>query len=315
MTIIFFGSDDFSIPALEACLESNHRVLLVVTTPDQKRGRGLKLTPTPVRIYAGENCLDVVAPEKLKDPVLLAKAASLKPDLFVVSAYGKFIPSAWLKIPSKLALNVHPSLLPKYRGASPVNRPILNGDSETGVTILEVTDKLDAGDIFARERVPLGERTDAEKLSQELAELSARMLRTVLPQVESGTLKRIPQRDQDSTYADKLTKEEGRLSLNDSARSLERKIRGLKPWPGSYIPFENELLHLLEAEPLDKRVPQKPGTLLTVERDGSMTLATGDGVLKVLRVKPAGKKEMNAADFVRGRRLAPGYVFENLQKH
>jgi len=309
MTIVFFGSSDFSIPALKACLDSPHEVILVVSTPDQKKGRGLKLHPTPVKTFALEHKLPVEAPDKLKDSACFERVKKLKPDLFVVSSYGKFIPSAWLTLPSKLSLNVHPSLLPKYRGASPINRPILNGDDETGVSIIEVTSKLDSGDIFSQLRYPLDPRIDAEQLSEVLAEKSYGLLAEIFGQIERGILRRVPQSDSDASYADKLVKEDGHLIFSDPAAALDRKIRGLKPWPVTFTMFQGEPLQILDGFPENEKSSEKPGTLLQIGKEGSISVATGDGVLKILRVKPAGKKEMNAADFIRGRRLEPGFAF------
>ncbi|MDD5672375.1 MAG: methionyl-tRNA formyltransferase [Candidatus Omnitrophica bacterium] len=312
MTIIFFGSSEFSIPALQACLDSAHRIALVITTPDQKKGRGLKVAPTVVKVFCQKNGIPVESPGNLKDPQMIDRVRALMPELFVVSSYGKLIPSAWLKIPKILSINVHPSLLPKYRGASPVNRPILDGESETGVTIMEVTDKLDSGDIFAQERFPLDSKIDAVVLSQALADRSYHMLRKVLDQVAGGTLQRRVQQEGEASYAAKLTKEDGLLKFEDAAEVSARKVRGLKPWPMSYFLFLNEPVLVLEAEPVKAAVAGIPGTLLAIEKNGAVDIATGNGVLKIYQVKPAGKKAMTAADFVHGRRLQPGFVFQRV---
>ncbi len=309
MKIIFFGSSEFSIEALKACLASEHEVVMVISTPDQKKGRGLKLVPTVVKILAEQKGLPVETPDNLKDEILRTRVAALKPDFFVVSSYGKFIPANWLKIPAVVALNVHPSLIPLYRGASPVNGPILNGDTETGVTIMEVTSKLDAGDIFAQEHYPLDARVDAEKLETELAHLSYRVLQNVFEKLEAGKLTRTPQKEAQATYAGKLTKEAGLISFQDAAVVLDRKIRGLKPWPGTYILFEKEPLLILEGEAVGQTGAQAPGTLLAVHPDGSADVAAGEGVLKIRIVKPSGKKAMPVAAFIHGRRLKPGFVF------
>jgi methionyl-tRNA formyltransferase len=310
VNIIFFGSSEFSIPALRACLDSPHEVILAITTPDKKQGRGLKVLPTAVRRYAEEKNIPLEAVENLKDVPFFQKISGLKPDFFVVSSYGKLIPASWLQMPSQLSLNVHPSLLPKYRGAAPIHWPIIHGDSQTGITIAEVTSKLDSGDIFYQERIPLDPRVDAKKLSHQLAELSYKALQIVFKQIEEGTLSRIPQQEHLSSYARKLTKEDGRLSLKDSAVRLDRLIRGLQPWPGSFLEFQQAHLLILEAEPSAVPASEKAGTLVEIGNDGSIALATGNGILKIKRVRPAGKKEMSAADFVRGRHLPPGFVFE-----
>ncbi len=310
MTLVFFGSSEFSLAALKACLESRQQAALVITTPDQKKGRGLKLAPTVVREFCTEKGIRVEAPESLKDAALIERVKSLKPDLFVVSSYGKLIPSAWLNIPSRFALNVHPSLLPKYRGAAPINWPIINGDTQTGVSIAEVTSKLDSGDIFYQEVVPLDFCIDAENLERLLAINSGKALKTVFEKIDNGTLSRTPQEESLSCYARKLTKEDGRLSFKDPAAKLDRLIRGLKPWPGTYLEFGGNPLIIVEAEVVLPNTAADPGTLLEIHREGSVTVATGEGSLKIKRVRPAGKKEMSAADFVHGRRLKPGSLFQ-----
>ena len=269
------------------------------------------MLPTPVKLFAEAKGLSVDAPERLKDSQSYEHVQSLEPDLFVVASYGKFIPSAWLSIPKKLSINVHPSLLPKYRGASPINRPVINGDKETGISIIEVTSKLDSGDIFAQVHYPLDDRMDAETLSEELAKLSYDLVRDVLKQIENEKLKRIRQNEADATYAEKLTKGEGQMRFQNTATSLSRLIRGLKPWPGTYITFKHEPLHILKAEPLQEDCHEKPGTFVRTDHDQAILVATGQGLLRILKVKPAGKKEMTGADFVRGQHLKPGYNFSS----
>ncbi|HXV28364.1 MAG TPA: methionyl-tRNA formyltransferase [bacterium] len=308
MIIVFFGSSAFSMAALKTCLESRHSIPLVMTTPDQKKGRGLKLTPTVVRQFCHDRQICAEAAPDLKDAALMERVQSLKPDLFVVSSYGKLIPSAWLKIPSRLCLNVHPSLLPKYRGAAPLHWPIINGDPETGISIAEVTSKLDSGDIFYQEKFALDARMDSEKLEHALAELSQKALHTVLQRIEQNTLTRVPQDESASSYARKLSKEDGKLSLKEPAVKLDRLVRGLKPWPGSFLDLQGNHLLILDAEPGFENTREKPGTLLALHSDGAVSIATGEGILKLKRVRPAGKKEMSAADFANGHRLKPGVL-------
>lgn len=310
MTLVFFGSSEFSLAALNACLAGGYSILLVITTPDQKKGRGLKLTPTVVRQFCLEKDILVEAPGNLKESSLIERVTNLKPELFVVSAYGKLIPSSWLRIPSRFCLNVHPSLLPKYRGAAPLHWPIINGDTETGVSIAEVTSKLDSGDIFYQEKISLTPDIDSRSLEHQLAELSSKALRMVLGRITEDTLTRIPQNEAGASYARKLTKEDGRLSLDLPAATLDRLIRGLKPWPGSFLELSDTHLLILDAEPLFEIRSEKPGTLLDIHPGGEVSVATGEGILKIKRVRPAGKTEMSAADFVHGRRLKLGMLFQ-----
>lgn len=309
MKIIFFGSSDFSIPALKACCDASHDIVLVITTPDQKKGRGLKYGATVVKTFCEEYGLPVNAPESLKNPALIDAVQALSPDLFVVSSYGKFIPSSWLKIPSVASLNVHPSLLPKYRGASPLNAPILNGDKETGISIAEVTAKLDAGDVFAQTRFPLDDHMDALQLEEKLGDLSYGLLLEVMQQAEKGKLHRVPQDEAAASYAGKLHKEDGLVHFGMDALEISRRVRGLKPWPGAYLLIEGLPFILLDVEAQSRSHESKPGTLLEIHTEGVITMATGKGVLHIKKVKPAGKKEMTGADYIRGRRLQPGFVF------
>lgn len=309
MKIVFFGSSDFSLHALEACIDSGCEVALAVTTPDRKKGRGLQLAPTPVKMACQQRGIAVLAPEKLGEPQAIDPVRRAAPDLFVVSSYGKFLPSSYLKIPATASLNVHPSLLPRYRGAAPINWPIINGDEETGVTIMEVTNKLDSGDIFFQARVPISARSDSAGLAKDLGRVSYDALRRVIDLAANGELKRAPQDEALATYARKLKKEDGRISFDRPAGELDRLIRGLQPWPGVYMEAGGITLAILKAEPVSDVRREKPGTLLGIGKDGSVEIATGQGLLRIHLLKPAGKKEMTAAEFVRGRRWTPGSVF------
>lgn len=305
MKIIFFGSSEFSLSALQACLDSPHDLCRVITTPDQPRGRGLKSEPTEVRLLALEKDLPVIAPERLKDPDLIDSIQKLQPDVYVVSSYGKFIPASWLKIPRAGTLNVHPSLVPRYRGAAPINWPILEGERETGLSIIEVAKELDAGDIFYQQVHPIGPDTDAPTLSRELAELSYGALLRVLDQMSRNALQRRPQNHAGQTYARKLEKEDGHVTWETPAMIIDRKVRGLAPWPGVFLMHGPERLKLIRTGFRAVDCQEKPGTLLRCSREG-VEIATSDGCLILHTVQAAGKKAVNAADFINGRRLKPG---------
>ena len=248
MKIIFFGSSDFSIPPLEYCLRSGHKISAVITTPDKPKGRGLRLEPNPVRAKCIEVGLLTFGPSSLRDLEWVKKITSLEPDLFVVASYGRLVPTPWLSLPRKAALNIHPSLLPKYRGAAPIAWQILDGERETGVSIAEVTSELDAGDIFCQLRIPLDETETAATLSRRLSELAVKALEKVLNDLESGRLQRTPQKSEESSYARKLTKEDGELKFTEPAEMLTRKIRAFDPWPGTFIPFQDKSLRIIGGE-------------------------------------------------------------------
>lgn len=303
MKIVFFGSDEFSIKALEACLHSGVELAQVVTTSPKKKGRGLKLESSEVFDYCQTKNLPVIEYPTLRDPKVAQGLIALRPDIFVVASYGKLIPNNLLEIP-KYRLNVHPSLLPKYRGAAPIHWPILNGDKETGVTILDIAEKLDAGDIYYQEKIAIDPRVNASELASELARFSYGILKKVLKQVTDGQLRGTPQNESEATFAPLLSKHDGELSLAAMvAEEIDRKVRGLQPWPGTYCFIKGERVALLETDLPKETTTEKPGTLLSIGKDGSIQVATRHGILRILKVKPEGKKSMTAADFARGRRL------------
>jgi methionyl-tRNA formyltransferase len=307
MKIIFFGSDAFSIKALEACLHAPGMELAqVVTTTAKKKGRGLKLESSEIFDYCQAKNLPVIEYPTLREPKVAQELLALRPDIFVVASYGKLIPNSLLEIP-KYRLNVHPSLLPKYRGSAPIHWPILNGDKETGVSIIDIAEKLDAGDIYYQEKIAIDPRTDAAQLASELARFSYGVLKKVLAQVKDGQLRGVPQNETDATLAPQLSKHDGELSLASmTAEEIDRKVRGLQPWPGAYCFIKGERIGLLETDLPEGENPPTPGMLLAIEKDGGIRVSTKSGILKILKVKPEGKKSMSAADFVRGRHFAAG---------
>ena len=311
MKIVFFGTDEFSIKALEACLHSGMELSQVVTTPPKKKGRGLKLESSEIFDYCQTKNIPVIEYPTLREAKVGQDLLALRPDIFVVASYGKLIPNNLLEIP-KYRLNVHPSLLPKYRGSAPIHWPILNGDKETGVSIIDIAEKLDAGDIYCQERIAIDPRTDAAQLASELARFSYGILKKVLAQVKAGQLRGIPQNETEATLAPQLSKKDGEVSLTTmTAEVIDRKVRGLQPWPGAYCFIKNERIALLETDLPGATTSGKPGILLAIEKEGGIQLATHDGILKILKVKPEGKKSMPAADFVRGRHLTPGMILQN----
>ena len=308
MKIVFFGSDAFSIKSLEACLHSGMELKLVVTTPPRKKGRGLKLESSEIFDYCQTRNLPVIEYPALKEPKVGRELLALRPDIFVAASYGKLIPGNLLEIP-KYRLNVHPSLLPKYRGAAPIHWPILNGDKETGVSIIDIAERLDSGNIYCQEKIAIDPRTDAAQLASELARFSYGVLKKILMQVKEGKLHGVPQNEAEATLAPQLSKSDGELAfVAMTAEEIDRKVRGLQPWPGAYCFIKNERIALLETGLSEIETSEKPGTLLAVGGEGSIQVATREGILKVFKVKPEGKKDMTAADFVRGRRFVLGAI-------
>ena len=314
--VVFFGSSEFSIAALELLLSLSLESLTVITTPDRPQGRGLRLQPNPVKERCEEEKVFVLTPDSLRDVDLEKKVASIQPDLFVVSSYGKLIPASWLKIPKKLSLNLHPSLLPKYRGAAPIPWQILNGEKETGVSIAEVTKELDAGDIFHQIYIPLKEDETTESLTKKLSELSKRALRDTLTDIEKDALHRVPQDSSQTSYARKLTKEDGFLHFMESAMELSRKVRAFCPWPGTFVKYNEQMLRIVEVieDPLSCS-EAKPGTLLEIHSNGSLRIQTGKGSLLISKVQVSGRRLISGRDFANGERLKVGFIFESLSSN
>jgi methionyl-tRNA formyltransferase len=278
-------------------------VAAVVTQPDRPAGRKQQLTPCPVKAFAQERGIPVLSPEKIKDSLL--ELTALKADLFVVVAYGQYIPSAVLSLPKHGAINLHPSSLPKYRGSSPIQWAVANGDTRTGVTILYVSEKMDAGDIILQREVSIGFDDTSETLEPVLAVAGAELLMEAVEQIRNGTVQRHPQDDAAATEVRKLTKEDGKLDWTLSAASLRNRIRGFTPWPGCFceMPDGHRLKVLCAA--VEDRAGVPPGEILETAGRG-LLVATGKGALRLLEVQPAGKCVMDGASYLRGYPLVQG---------
>jgi len=303
MRMVFFGSSAIGFPALEALLASaQDEVVAVVTQPDRPAGRRQRLTPCPVKSFAEERGLSVLSPEKVKDS--LQELAALKADLFVVVAYGQYIPQSVLTLPRQGAINLHPSLLPKYRGSSPIQWAVANGDTVTGVTILYVSEKMDAGDIILQREVPIRSDDTSATLEPVLAAAGADLLMQAVEQIRSGTVQRHPQDESTVTEVRKLEKEDGRIDWTLPAATLRNRIRGFVPWPGCYCELpDGQRLKVLSAAVEDRA--GNPGEILEVAGEGPL-VAAGEGALRLLEVQPAGKNVMDGASYLRGHSLAPG---------
>ncbi|OGW77956.1 MAG: methionyl-tRNA formyltransferase [Omnitrophica bacterium GWA2_52_8] len=314
MKIVFFGSSDFSIPILQLCALLPNQLVTVVTTPDVKQGRGLLIQSNPVTVYCRKNQIPYVAPVKLSQAPEMEAIRRLQPDLFVVASYGKMIPSSWLKLPARYAFNIHPSLLPRYRGAAPLNWPILNGEIETGISIAEVTDRLDAGDLYYQKSLVIDDEINSMELSTKLAAMAEEGLAEIFLSLGRGTpLIKTAQNDGASSYARKLTKNDGRLSWMASARALHNKIRGLLPWPKALFVFKNESVQVLKSHwsPANSDDP-KPGHVVKLVNNSGLFVQTGEGILQIIRVKPAGKPEMPAEAYAHGRQIKAGVPLTDL---
>jgi methionyl-tRNA formyltransferase len=311
MVVVFFGTPQFAVPTLRRLLDSSHRVTGVITQPDRPRGRGHKITHAPVKALALERGIPVFQPDRLKPPEVADTLRRWQPDLGVVAAYGRIIPEHLLTIPRFGTINVHASLLPKYRGAAPVHRAVTNGESETGVTIMRVVKELDAGSMFAKVTRPIGPDETSDVVETALAEMGADLLVTVVEQLAAGSAREEPQDDRQATYAPRLTKEEGLVDWTQSASEIHNRVRGLYPWPHAYTFFTGARLILLRSAVANRRPGSsdtRPGTILEVTPE-AMYVATGDGELMILEVQPEGRRAMRVHDFLLGHRLAAGEAF------
>ena len=311
MVVVFFGTPQFAVPTLRRLLDSTHSVAGVITQPDRPRGRGQKITHAPVKALALERGIPVYQPDRLKPPEVADTLRGWQADLGVVAAYGRIIPEHLLTIPRLGMINVHASLLPKYRGAAPVHRAVINGDSQTGVTIMRVVKELDAGGMFAKVTRPIRPDETSDVVETALSEMGAELLVTVVDQLVSGTAREEPQDDAQATYAPRLTKEEGLIDWTRSASEIHNRIRGLYPWPHAYTFFKATRLIVLRSEVATTgATAASPGTILRVTSE-AIHVATGDGELAMRDVQPEGRRAMRAHDFLLGHRLAAGETFAN----
>ena len=308
MRVTFLGSGEFAIPSLEALVGAGHHVAAVVTQPDKEKGRGRALGPPPVKPVALSHGLPVVQPRRIKEPQSVEALRALAPEVQVVVAYGQILPRSVIDIAPLATVNVHGSLLPRYRGAAPVQWAIANGETETGVTTMLIDERLDTGPMLLARSTPIGPDETAPELEARLARLGAELLLETLEGLARGTLRPKPQDDSQATYAPLLRKEEGRLDWTIRADVLHRRIRAFQPWPGATTTLHGRKLKVLRAT-VDSPGPGEPGTLIQSDRDG-LVVASGEGTrLRLVEVQPESRRPMPAAAFAAGARLRPGARF------
>lgn len=308
MRLVYYGTPTLSVPSLTRLVDDGRSPLLVVTRQDRPKGRGLSMSPSPVRAAAEERGLTVVTPARAGAPEELERIRALTPDLLLLAAYGQILSPALLAIPRIGALNVHFSLLPRHRGASPVQAAILAGDEETGVTTMWMNERLDEGPLFASLRTPIGPDEDAGSLTDRLAALGARCLSETLDRIEKGEIVRTAQDPSRATYSGKLTREDAGLSLRDDSVAFARRVRAFAPRPGAFLTLEGgELLLVLAASPgASAPGTASPGTVLTVDPKRGIEVALDKGSIWLRRVRPGGRKEMGGSDYANGARLRAG---------
>ena len=311
MNIIFFGTPQFAVPTLQHLILSSHSVVGVVTQPDRPRGRGQRVTDAPVKALAIAHQIPVLQPVRLRPPDVADALRGWQPDLGVVAAYGRIIPEHLLTIPRFGMINVHASLLPKYRGAAPVHRAIMNGEHETGVTIMRVVKELDAGAMFAKATRPIGSDETSDVVERDLAEIGARLLVTIVHHIAAGTARAEEQDSSQATYADKITREEGLIEWSRPAAVIHNQVRGLYPWPHAHTFADGKRLIVLRTvcgTRLEGLSPASPGTIVGADSSG-IHVATGDDPIAIVEVQLEGKRPMPVRDFLSGHHLAVGDRF------
>lgn len=297
------GTPEFAIPSLEALKQFN--IVAVVTQSDKPRGRGLKMSVSPVKQWAIDNGIKVLQPEKLKDEGVLEEFKKLEPDYIVVASYGKILPPQVLKIPKKFALNVHPSLLPEYRGAAPVPWTLINGEKETGVTIFEMDKGMDTGRILYQVKTEIKKDETAGDLLRRLSFIGAEALIKTIEGIENGSITPREQDHSRATYAPMLKKEDGLIRWELSAEEINNRIRGMNPWPGCYTYWNGKLLKIWFAEFTDENSSEKPSTVVDIKND-AIYVQTGKGLLVIKELQLEGKKRMKTKDFLSGHRIEKG---------
>lgn len=303
MKILFMGTPEFAAPSLNALLGAGHTVCGVFTQPDKPKNRGMKLLPSPVKVCALSHEIPVFQPAKMRDGEALGYLRELDPELIVVAAYGKILPSEILDYPVKGCINVHSSLLPKYRGAAPINWAILNGEAVTGVTIMHMAPALDAGDIIAQASTPIGADETAPTLTARLAELGAELLVSAVEAIGAGTAARTPQDEADSTYAPMLSRELSPMDWSKPARTLHDQVRGLLPWPAAVAEFGGIRCKVFSTDLPLQTTDAAPGTILEAGKRGIDIACGGGTVLHIDELQADGGKRMKAADYLRGHPL------------
>lgn len=303
--LIFMGTPDFAVPCLQALIENGENIAAVVCQPDRRKGRGRKLQAPPVKALALKHDIPVLQPTKIKSEEFLDSIREIAPDLIVVAAYGRILPPILLDIPPLGVINVHGSLLPKYRGAAPIQRAIINGEQETGITIMEMAEGMDTGDILLTGSLPISEDDTSVTLAEKMAELGGSLLIQTLESLRKENITPQKQDDSQATMAPPLCKTEGRIDWNQPASQISQLIRGLDPWPKAHTTLGDKWLRLFRPRVINEEAAEEPGTVVRIDGEGLLT-ATGSGYLLAREVQLEGGKRMTPRAFIQGNPLKPG---------
>ncbi len=309
MRIVFMGTPDFSVPTLKALVEAGHDVAAVVTQPDKPKGRGKEMQMTPVKVQALEYKIPVYQPAKVRDQAFIQVLREMDADVFVVIAFGQILPKDVLELPRYGCVNIHASLLPKYRGAAPIQWCVIDGEKETGITTMMMDVGLDTGDMLEKVVIPITDKETGGSLHDKLSAVGGRLILSTLKGLEDGTLKGTRQTDEGSCYAKMLKKSLGDIDWTMGGAAIERLIRGLNPWPSAYTSLHGKTLKIWDADVTDREYGVEPGTVAEVSKD-QLIIQTGKGSLSVRSLQLEGKKRMDIQDFLRGYSLEKGTVLE-----
>ncbi|MCR5791710.1 MAG: methionyl-tRNA formyltransferase [Lachnospiraceae bacterium] len=312
MNIVYMGTPDFAVPALEALIREKYNILAVVTQPDKPKGRGKNMQFPPVKETALKYDIPVYQPVKVRNPEFIEVLTKLQPDVIVVAAFGQILPKEILELPKYGCVNIHASLLPRLRGAAPIQWAILDGDKECGVTIMQMNEGLDTGDILTMQKMTLTGEETGGSLFDALSGMGGELLLETLPKLQKGEITPIKQNDDEATYARMLNKTIGKLDFSQPAEKLERYIRGLNPWPSAYTTLDGKTLKIWKAKVSDTHTEGMQGAVASVSKD-AFSIGTGDKDLIILELQLEGKKRMDVAAFLRGYPLEAGHRFDSLE--
>ncbi|EOA2583003.1 methionyl-tRNA formyltransferase [Enterococcus hirae] len=298
--LVFMGTPAFSVPILEGLLEEGYEVVAVVTQPDRPVGRKKIITPTPVKEAAVKHGLLVLQPEKISGSEEMEKIIALQPDVIITAAFGQFLPEKLLQAPVHGAINVHASLLPKYRGGAPVHYSIINGEKETGVTIMEMIKKMDAGGIYAQESLPITKQDDVGTMFEKLSALGKQLLLKTLPDILNGNLSPRPQDESKVTFSPNITREQEAIDWNKTAEEIDNQVRGMRPWPIVFTTYEQTRWKLLNVEALAEKTTAEPGTIIKKDKKNLWIACGKQTVLAIKELQPAGKGKQAINEFLNG---------------
>lgn len=307
MKVIFMGTPDFAVPVLEALIK-NHNVVAVVSQPDKPKGRGKKLQPTPVKALAEANNIPVYQPKRIKDDEFVDILEKIEADIYVVVAYGQLLSQRILDIPQYGCVNVHGSLLPKYRGAAPIQWSIINGEEKTGVTIMYMVKKCDAGDMILKKEIEIDSEDTYETLHDKMAPIGADALIEALDLIEKGEVKAEKQNEELSCYASMITRDMGIIDWSKTSKEIKNKIRGFNPVPAAYTKYGEDILKIFKADIVEGYENGEIGEILAVDKKRGFTVKTGDGAVMITEIQAKGGKRMNCADYMRGHEIEIGKI-------